>query len=875
VLRCLRLMAFRAATAAGLLLAACHGGGGDALIPADLGQFDLAEYNAQSSYVPDDSLLPQAGPFDTMPQSGAVMTKSHVPTSLRTLSQGFTWHSLPAFSAGVATRLAVAPDGTLWAIDNQAATGCQPNEGNIWHFDGYNWYETNSVDGKKWGCASAITVDPNNQVLAVEGAHGTLFYFAGIGNKTVWNSIISHVYAGIAVALNYSLYVLGQGTTAPPGSALAGAVGHPLFVCPTPGPTYASCSRTSAFTKLPGLWWSISPQNNNTPGTAPAFPVQTNLYCKKVPCIEVQNGVWLSGVATGTPYAKGAHVFYYAPQQTEPAQLVQFRGLQANRVAAIAGGVFALAGTTESANSDEALNYFDFSVGSWSAVAGESGTSLAALGASPRQAGGGGNGPPIYLLNSAGAVFTALAPTIPVQFAITSDARTKLPGISGANTNLYVVAPNYGLAAGVTGPSYVLDPKTPGRWVQCSGSIPAIPFYNGTPPSTLSDPELSQIVNLPFVVTARIFIVNGTLNIPCTSFPAPWTGSADPAQSVNKAFDFVEIAWSNITAPVTIDTSQVNMIGLDLQYTLRGVDGTSFTRGMKAGAVSQIQTRLANGDAAWQFLATSQWSAYRILAPVGLAMGVPAPCPSGGCSAPTCPSTGAGAPASSSAPAFADGTFLDPCLEKMWQGFESQWLDLDPSTTGAAFDLYGKVDSTTEDFNFYTSQSTAGSPFVTIPNPFHNAYGINESATQQFLSQNGAFAIANGPYPTASSQVLYPQDQAQSAVYGQVANIVSTSFNRGIMGSASSPTTKLACTGDTTNPGTIPTPIFPTPTPLYENLYAAAVWNVMSSPAYGYSPPGAYNFPFADKCNLSTTEVIPGAHVPSQPDLITVQVNNS
>lgn len=477
-------------------------------------------------------------------------------------------------------------------------------------------------------------------------------------------------------------------------------------------------------------------------------------------------------------------IYYYSPT----VGYIQFPDA-ASSIGPSTGGVFALA--YPASPNGEQVYYYDYSTNEWSSQAG-SGVALAANG------GIGGAAPQLYLINAGNQIWTTVSQTVPFTVTIAAapgdDAQTNTPKMNPANTYIYVM----GQLPPATNPvQWVYLTNAAGAEAPFTGTVTPILFYGGSTTSGNS----SQTIQLPPLFSARIYISNGPLSITSTSGPAPWYNDG----SQNTSFDIVEYTWPSTIGIFNVDTTQVNAMGLAMSFNLVGQQ--TQTAGFLAGAVTQVDDAILalpspkpSGNP-WGTLASSQWP-YRVLSPDG---------------------------------AFTNAMFLDQQIQTEWDTFKTTWITVDPSVSGAGIPLYGHVDSS-ENMNFYTSESTAGAPYATIPDPFPtvgaspNPYGFTLGATQYMVQQDGPFLL-----PASAGSGSWPGNAANAGVAANIGNVISTALNRGILGSS------VTCPP--------PSPIFPA-TAAYENQYAAAIWNVAKNPQYGYGE--AYNLPYADQCNLST-----------------------
>jgi sugar lactone lactonase YvrE len=216
---------------------------------------------------------------------------------------------------GAATSLAVAPDGSLWALST-APTGSNKY---IWHYANGTW--TNIP-----GLASSIAVAPNGTLYAVNSSSGGLYaYSAGtwsaLGGGSSW----------VTTGADGAVYVISNGNVVNGNAAIW------KFL-------------NGTWTQQPGvgaqLAGSFDSQTYSVAGVGTVAP----------------NGFFVLNSTGG--------IYYYSPG----SGYVKFTGA-ASSVAPISGGVFAL-GYPTSPNGEQ-LFYFDYGTATWTAQAG-TGASLAA-----------------------------------------------------------------------------------------------------------------------------------------------------------------------------------------------------------------------------------------------------------------------------------------------------------------------------------------------------------------------------------------------------------------------------------------------------------------------------------------------------------------
>jgi streptogramin lyase len=255
----------------------------------------------------------KAGP---MPQTAklpaSAMTRrpnGALPQSLAAL----TWSQLP----GVASSLAVGPDGSLWALSDVPAG---PDK-YIWHYASGTWVNVP-------GLASSIAVDSSGTVYAVNSTSGGLYYY---GNS-IWTSLGGGA-QWVTTGADYAVYVLSNSGSVDGNSAIW---------------KY----EIGAWTQQPGLGaqleGSFDPQSHVISGVGTIAP----------------NGYYVL-TSSGT-------VYYYSPG----TGYVKFPG-SASSLAPAIGGLYALGFSSAGSHEDQPVSYFDYASPGWASKSG-SGVRLAA-----------------------------------------------------------------------------------------------------------------------------------------------------------------------------------------------------------------------------------------------------------------------------------------------------------------------------------------------------------------------------------------------------------------------------------------------------------------------------------------------------------------
>jgi len=447
---------------------------------------------------------------------------------------------------------------------------------------------------------------------------------------------------------------------------------------------------------------------------------------------------------------------------------------------------------------------------------------------------------------------------------IAPGAMSAAPRVTPSAVNIYVTGQQTTTGAGATCTASspwleVTDAQgDTAPFPAASATVAPISFYgNGTTSGTTS-----QVIQLPALCGGRIYIsVNGPLAITSTSGPAPWAyvgSSGFPAE-----YDMVEYTMpaNGLAAPSTdIDTSQENMIGLDLTLNMDGTQSGSQTTGVKGGFMTQVSQAATALSSTWGTVINAQWPT-RLLSPLSVQYVIgSAPHTSG----------------NSALPGFNPGTFLDTAIETAWNDYESpNCMSVTVSTaTGDALagqTVTGQVDSS-GNFDFYgpgvacaanLSSTQSGSLVAQIPSPFNQNFWINYVASG-WSSATGSELMENGPYLLPTSAVSSGGTMSFTNPYAvssaDIGNTIATALNRGVFNPAVNPAyaTQPYCPALSS--------LYPATSPAAtQNLWATAVWQVAKNSTYGYGK--AYAIPYDDKCGNSTDIQDSGARV------ITVTVN--
>ncbi|MHB8147439.1 MAG: virginiamycin B lyase family protein [Vulcanimicrobiaceae bacterium] len=185
----------------------------------------------------------------------------HSPPSTAIDIKGLNWTQIP----GAASQVAVAPDGSIWALSTQPSG----SDKYIWNYAGGTW--TNIA-----GLASQLAVGPNGILYAINSGGGTYAY-DGIN----WTALGGGA-SGIAAAADGSIYVLSNGGAGPdraiwhnvngtwsqvPGSgvSLEGSFDTSSYVTPggtvSAGGLYIVNSQGSIYYENPGGGFAQLPAN--------------------------------------------------------------------------------------------------------------------------------------------------------------------------------------------------------------------------------------------------------------------------------------------------------------------------------------------------------------------------------------------------------------------------------------------------------------------------------------------------------------------------------------------------------------------------------------------------------------------------------------
>jgi len=472
---------------------------------------------------------------------------------------------------------------------------------------------------------------------------------------------------------------------------------------------------------------------------------------------------------------------------------------------------------------------------------------------------------------------------VALQVRIDPSAQTGRPCVNPNNVNVYI----YGQSPTTGAYVYVSDAQ--GDTQPASGNIPAVSFCPGQGQPGVTCGGTSQVIQLPNLNSARVYMsVNGALAVnPPNGLPAPWGAS-----SFTPVFDWFEYtlpANGKPTPSIDINSTQIQMIGLDYTLALNGTQRGLSMSGLLPGFMTQVYGN--NPGTPWSSVMFAQWPT-RILGPNAVQYS-----PGGNCTFIGFVTPCGTVPTPS--PGQWGGQFLDGPIQTAWNTWAApQCLEItynaqygphnmNPSRTP----VWGQVDAQ-GNFNFYdpaqvaSCAGIAGAPssaiVATLPNPFNASYqtlanqalGCNTggtwfSATSAVLIQSGPFVgpvsvntctqTSAGPPPMgAPSTVPLPQNtQGPQVPYPGLAqgigNIVSTAINRGLFSSTSTDQSQPECPGF----GSVYTS-----SRAYLNQYAATLWKVVHA---GYTPKvngvasGVYAIPFDDQCGYSSDLTDTGA----------------
>lgn len=474
---------------------------------------------------------------------------------------------------------------------------------------------------------------------------------------------------------------------------------------------------------------------------------------------------------------------------------------------------------------------------------------------------------------------------IALQFVVDSSAQSGAPNVCPANVYIYIYSNTNNVyvtdAAGDTAPI-------------TSSAVPGIPFYGGS----FTGGSVSQVIQLPNLVSARVyFSVNGSLSIKNGTAPQPWAMSAGTNfPTIFDDFEYTSPAFNDPSPSLDINTTQIQMIGLDYTIQVNGVQAqggasTFETSGLLPGFMSAVHSYAASLQP-WAGVMFTQWPT-RIIGPNAVQF-----TPGGNPNVIGFVSPGG-------QPPTPGGEFLDSAIETAWdawtptncmeiggQAASGNFNGINPSATP----IYGAVDLTGtpatnpnfENFNFYNpavvtsctgiATASASAIVTTLPSPFNQIYwAVNNqqgppcttatswfTATSSVLLQSGPFVAPTSLDYCVSNQLqtaALPGNVAYPILAGKIGNYVSTAINRGLFNAASSADqTQPECTGNGAFLNLY------TNTNAYLNLYAAALWNavhknltpVSNIPPNATTPPsptqraGVYGIPYDDACSYSS-----------------------
>jgi hypothetical protein len=230
-----------------------------------------------------------------------------------------------------------------------------------------------------------------------------------------------------------------------------------------------------------------------------------------------------------------------------------------------------------------------------------------------------------------------------------ADAIASAPNASASSTYIYITGQQTTAGPNATCSSTTFEQVTDAHGTLApfptgGAAVTGIPFYgNGTTSGTTS-----QVIQLPQLCSGRIYIsVNGPLTITSTGGPAPWAFTG--ANGYPAKYDMVEYTMpaNGLAAPSTdVDTSQENMIDLDLGLTLTGTQAGSQSTGAKSGFMTQVSAAAASLGTTWRSVINSQWPT-RLLSPLSVQYII-------------------GSTGNTSLPGFNPGTFLDGAILSAW-----------------------------------------------------------------------------------------------------------------------------------------------------------------------------------------------------------------
>jgi predicted lipoprotein with Yx(FWY)xxD motif len=273
-----------------VLAAACSGTGKN--LPAGTAQLPMPQSVSPAKIAP----APMA--------KTAILPRSAMQSPIRTQSdiQGLNWTQLP----GSATRVAAAPDGSLWALSDQPAGA----DKFIWHYAGGAWTNIS-------GLASQLAVAPDGTLYAINSGGGTYAYSAGN-----WTALGGGAIA-ITAASDGSIYVLSNGGAGPDQ-----AIWH----------------------NAGGVWSQV-----NGVGTAIAASWDTGSYSGSAGAVNA-GGLYILNSSGGIYYENTDHSF------------AAFSGAASAIAASTSGGMFVLSYPNNSGG--DSIYYYNLSSSTWTQEAG-------------------------------------------------------------------------------------------------------------------------------------------------------------------------------------------------------------------------------------------------------------------------------------------------------------------------------------------------------------------------------------------------------------------------------------------------------------------------------------------------------------------------
>jgi len=296
-----------------VLVAGCSGEQ-DANLPAAQG--GLSAPQMSTSY--PQSRSPASFKVAPMPQTrllpaSAIMSAVRPAGGLRPQSIGpLNWTQLSGYSS----RVAVAPDGSIWALSDQPAGSINKN---IWHYVNGSWTNIS-------GNGASIAVGPAGTVYVVNGTSGDVYAYNGSG----WSDLGGGA-RSVTTGEDGAVYILSNVNVV---------------------------NGNSAIWKYANGTWTQQPGS----GSLLAHSFDSNTYTVAGVGTIVPDGFFLVNSSGAT--------YYYSPG----AGYVQFPGAS-NGVAAVPGGLFELAYPASATG--EGLTYFDYASAT-STEEGGVGVSLAA-----------------------------------------------------------------------------------------------------------------------------------------------------------------------------------------------------------------------------------------------------------------------------------------------------------------------------------------------------------------------------------------------------------------------------------------------------------------------------------------------------------------